>query len=258
MASVACNAPGRSPKAKLGRTRRPPRRHPHGTDAMQRRTAAQQQGQRQHRHGAEHGDTEMRLPPADRGDEMLHHGRPERAGDIVAGGADRHRDAAAPVEPVRHVGQQRHERGRASEQSDQQAIGQGELPERRGEARGEVTQQQRNRAAQHRRHHAEPVRHAPQQHAAEREADHAERERQRRVAAGDAELHLRGRQRGDHRPHADAADAGQQQRNREAEPGIAPSRSGCRVQESGYASFRTQRTLFKNQRTRNQEPRSRR
>ena len=56
------------------------------------------------------------MAPADRLDEVLHDRRPDRAGQVVAAGADRHRDAAPAHEPQRGVGHQRREGGRAAEQ----------------------------------------------------------------------------------------------------------------------------------------------
>ena len=64
-----------------------------------------------------------------RRDEMLHHRRPDRAGEIVAGGRDGDGDAAPAHEPVRHLGHQRPEGGRAAE-ADQQAVGERHLPKR--------------------------------------------------------------------------------------------------------------------------------
>ena len=52
-------------------------------------------------------DADMRRAPAVGGDEMLHHRRPDRAGEIIAGGGDGDGDAAAAHEPVRDVGHQR-------------------------------------------------------------------------------------------------------------------------------------------------------
>ena len=50
-----------------------------------------------------------RLRQPMRPDHVLDERRPDRAGDVVAGGAQRHRDAAPPLEPERDVGHQRHE-----------------------------------------------------------------------------------------------------------------------------------------------------
>ena len=66
--------------------------------------------------------------PADGLEEVLQDRRPDRAGEVVAARADRHRDAAPAVEPQRGVGDQRREVGRAAEQADQQAVRERELP----------------------------------------------------------------------------------------------------------------------------------
>jgi len=57
--------------------------------------------------------------------------------------------------------------------------------------------------------------------AAERKADHAQRVGQRRVGAQDAEVGLHRRQRHDIRPHADAADGAEHQRDAQADPGVS-------------------------------------
>ncbi len=58
-----------------------------------------------------------------------HHHRPDRAGEIVAAGGERHGEPAPSYEPVRHVGNQRTEDGRRAG-ADQQALDGGELPDR--------------------------------------------------------------------------------------------------------------------------------
>ena len=62
---------------------------------------------------AEHAHADVGLAPADAVDEVLHHRRPHRAGGVVAAHADRQRDAAPAVEPLRGVGHQRREGGRS-------------------------------------------------------------------------------------------------------------------------------------------------
>ena len=95
----------------------------------------QHQRQRQHGHQAEHAHADVGLAPAHAVDEVLHHRRPDRAGHVVAAHADRQRDAAAAVEPLRGVGHQRREGRRGAEQADQQALRQAEQPQRRAPAR---------------------------------------------------------------------------------------------------------------------------
>ena len=74
----------------------------------------QQEHQRQHGNKAEQADADMGRAPAVGGNEMLHHRRPDRAGEIISGGGDRDRDAAPAHEPMRDVGHQRAEARRAA------------------------------------------------------------------------------------------------------------------------------------------------
>ena len=78
--------------------------------------------------------------------------RPDGAGEVVAAGDDRDRDAAAAQEPVRDVGHQRPEGGRAAEHADQQRLGQDELRNScrlRGgdDSRGRASRRRRSAAA---------------------------------------------------------------------------------------------------------------
>ena len=82
-----------------------------------RRPAAQEEGQRRHRDEADDGDHAIGEAPALGRQGGLHGERPDRAGQIVAAGGGRHRDAAPSGEPVRYVGDQRPE-GRGRSEAD--------------------------------------------------------------------------------------------------------------------------------------------
>jgi hypothetical protein len=62
-------------------------------------TAPHEQGQHRHAGESERRHPEIGLAPADGFHEMLDHRRPDGAGEVVAAGAYRHRDAAAAHEP---------------------------------------------------------------------------------------------------------------------------------------------------------------
>ena len=79
-----------------------------------------------------------------RGDEMLHHRRPDDAGEIVAGGADRHGDPAPAFEPVGYVGDQRRESRRRAE-ADEHALQQREWTKFLVSGRGNIAGRQRRR-----------------------------------------------------------------------------------------------------------------
>ena len=235
-ASTTCSAAGDRPSdACVLRTACCDRRR------LRRRPAAQRQRERDHRHRAHHADAEMRLPPADGLHEVLHQRRPDRAGEIVAGCRDRHRDAAPSREPVRDVGDDRPERRRAAEQRDQQSVRQCELPQAGRVGGGDVAQAERHGADQRGQHDAEAVRHAPHHHAAHGEADHRQRVGQRGGGAIDAELRLHRGQHDHHGPQADAADRAQQHADREAQPGVGGLRA--RVGRHGWRFLRLVETM---------------
>src|SRR5262249_27295670 len=138
--------------------------------AMRGRTPPQRQQERRHGERAERANAHMRGPPALGRHEMLHDRRPNRARDIVAAGDDGDGNAASTGEPLRGVGDQRPERGGGAEPDEdvykrkQHEIG--------GEARGDVTDAERERAAYDRRRDAEPVGEPSHEHAAAGKPDH--------------------------------------------------------------------------------------
>ena len=185
---------------------------------VRRRRTPHRQDQRQHGDGADQADADLRRAPALRGDEILDERRPDRAGEIISAGGDRHRDAAPLLEPVRDVGHDRAERARRAEA--EQALRQRELPDVGGERREQIAGDQRDHADQQRTHDAEPVGEAAHHDAAGAEADHGQRERQRGVAARNAEVGLHRGQRDHSRPHADAADRAERERGPQPPPCI--------------------------------------
>ena len=133
-AECPCRRPGHS-------TRRPSRLA---------RLAAQQERERQHRKQTEGTDDEVGLAPADRSDQPFDDRGPNRTREVVARCADRDRDAAPSLEPVRDIRKQRHERRRRPKQSDQQPGDDGELAQRRGVSRQAISCTQRDCADQDR------------------------------------------------------------------------------------------------------------
>ena len=138
------------------------------------------------------------------GDEVLHDGRPQGAADVVARGADGDGDAAAAVEPVRDVGNQRGKARRAAEADDE--VQKGELPNAAGQRRAEIAAAERKRADDERRHDAETIGDPSDDDPAKRKTDHGKGVGKGGFRPGDAEIRLDRGQRHDDRPHADAGD----------------------------------------------------
>ena len=109
----------------------------------------------------------------------------------------------------------------------EQAVRQRELPDVGREADSEIAGGERDRADEHRAHDAETVGETAHHDAADAEAEHGERERQRGVAARHAEVGLHRRKRDHERPHADAADRAERKRDAKPHPGIAESISAA-------------------------------
>jgi hypothetical protein len=187
----------------------------------QRRPAAQQRRQRQHDHGAECAQPQVGVAPADGLDEVLHDRWPYGAGEVVAAGANRHRNAAPAHEPQRRVGDQRREGGRAAKQADQQAVGNREQPDVAGQAGRTVAEAEPGGADQDRHRDAMAVGEPAHQDAAEAKADQHPRVRHRGVGARHAELGLHRRQHHRDHVHAAGADSHQRQRHCEAHDGVA-------------------------------------
>jgi hypothetical protein len=185
-----------------------------------RRGPAQEQRQRRHGQHAEDGQTEIGGAPAGAVDEVLHHRRPHRAGQVVAAHADGHRDAPAAGEPQRGVGHQRREGGGDAEQADQQSVGQCELPQAARSTRGRKSQPQAGSADQRYHHHAEAVGQPPHEDAADAKADQRQGVGKRGIGAHRAEIALHGRQHHRRTVHADATDGHQRQRHHQARPGV--------------------------------------
>jgi hypothetical protein len=184
------------------------------------RFRAQDQRKDEHRRAAEDAGADVGLAPADRVEGVLQDRRPDRAGEVVAARADRHRDAAPPVEPERGVGDERGEGGRAAEEPDQHPVQQAEFAEARGVAGEHEAAAQAERADDGRHHHAEAVGELAHQDAADAEADHGQRVGQRGTAARYAELGLHRRERHRDAVHARAAERHQRERRAEAQPGV--------------------------------------
>ena len=133
---------------------------------------------------------------------------------------DADRRAAPAREPQRHVGEQRRE-GRRRADADEQAVGDRVLRQRSRPRRARVARREGERAEDHGHDDAVAVGELAHDDAADAEADHRQRVRERCVRARDAELRLHRRQRHHHRPHAHAADGGQHEADHEPVPRIA-------------------------------------
>ena len=195
------------------------RRLPRGLGVMRLHAPPQQIDERQHADEQEQANAGMGRAPARRGDEMLHHRRPERAGEIIAGRRDGDGDAAPAHEPVRHVGHQRSEAGRTTD-PDQQSMRGRHLPERGRLADRQIAEAERQGPERQRHGDPEAVGEPAHEHAAAGEAEHGERVGQRGIGAGDAEIGLDGGQGDHHRPHADPADGAEQHGDGQAQPGF--------------------------------------
>ena len=186
----------------------------------------QQQRQRQHGHEAEDADAHIGLAPADGVDGMLQERRPDGAGEIVAAGDDRDRDAALPPEPVARRRPPAGRRWRSCRACRSAAPAPARTASR-SPARAATTKPMPSMMAPKTSgtQDAEAVGQPAHQHAADGEAHHGRGVGQRRAAAADAELGLDRRQHDDRRPQPDAADGADGERRRQPPPGIAAVRS---------------------------------
>ena len=194
-------------------------RHDSRRSVLDRSRAPHHQDQRDHRDDAEDADADMRRAPAVADDEMLHDRRPDGARKIVAAGCNADRDATPLLEPVRHVGDDRTERRRRADADHH--MGGVEHPDVRRIAGADVADRKQHRAEDRREDDAVTIRKPAHDDAAEREADHRHRVGERGGVAQDAEVGLHRRQRDHVRPHADAADGAEHQRDEQAYPGVS-------------------------------------
>ena len=191
----------------------------------ERRRPAQQQRERQHRHERRTAAMPKYVcAPAVGADEVL---RRSAARRCPRGNCRSRRSPTAMPrrrdEPQRRMREQRRERRRAAGRRSAAPCASVYVPEARRERGGDVAerQQQACRASTGtmtpKRSDSRPITMPPTA-----EADHRQRVGQRRIGARDAELRLHRGQRDDDRPHADAADRRQRQRDHETHP------RGCR------------------------------
>ena len=160
----------------------------------------------------------MGLSPARGCDGVLDHRRPDRSGEIVAGGRDPNRDAAMRREPERDIGHERPE-GRGAADADEQ-VTQREGPQGGRIRGGKKAERERTDPQQGGGQYAEPVLQPPHGDAAARKAEQGERKWQRGIGPQHAELRLhRGHNHG-HRPQPDAANRAERHRCGEAHPRI--------------------------------------
>ncbi len=183
-----------------------------------RRTASEHQGERQHRQQAHDADNQVRVAPADRLDQLLHDRRPDGSCEVVATGDERDRKSAPLFKPVRNIGQQRSERRRTAEESDQYPLRQRIQEERRCERGKHIAGAKSQRRTGKREAHAVTVSQPPHHDAAETEANHRQRVRQRSRRTVNAEIRLHRRQCDDDRPHADTAERRHRQRRDQPPP----------------------------------------
>jgi hypothetical protein len=125
---------------------------------------------------------------------------------------------------VRNVRHQRAERNRTAEADHH--LSQGVSDEAAGIGGADITDCKESGANKQDRNDSGAVEQASHGHTAGRAANHGERERQRHFRARHAELGLHCRQRHDDRPHADAADGGNENCDRKPSPGRSRIRRG--------------------------------
>ncbi|MDR6155987.1 hypothetical protein QF021_004076 [Acidovorax delafieldii] len=190
------------------------------------RALAHAQSQQQHAHTTHQPQQHIGVAPADQLDAVLHDGRPQRACNVVAAGADRHRNAAPLVPPQRGVGHQRRKRGRCTNQPHQ-PMGQPKPPDAAREPRPHKPATYGHRAHAQHRHQPMPVGHAPGPDAAQPQAHHHQRVGQRRVGTAHAKLSLHGGQHHRHHIHAAVAQHHQAQCGQQAPCGLAGVDEGC-------------------------------
>ena len=145
--------------------------------------------------------------------------RPQGARDIVARSRDGDGDAAALLEPVRDVGDQRREGGGCAEAD--QRLGGGEQDQRRRQRREDKSEGQPEGAQDRSDDHATPVHDPSDNDATREESHHVHGVGERDVGATDAEIGLHSRDRHGQRPHADAADRAQGHAGGQPPPGVA-------------------------------------
>ena len=196
---------------------------------IDRRLAPHQQRDRHHRHDAEHADAHEGIAPADGLDGGLQDQRPDRAGEVVAAGDDRHGDATPLHEPVRDVGHQRSEGAGCAEPADQHRMDNHEAPVGVHVGRDDITDAQHHRPEDQRQHDAEAVDQPAHHRAPDGECHHGRSVGDGGAAAVDAELRLDGRQHHDAGPQPDATDCRKRNGRRQPPPrgGAIQFRDGC-------------------------------
>ena len=133
---------------------------------------------------------------------------------------DGHGNATPAGEPMGRIGKQRRKGGRTAE-TDEQAVGERVLPERRSRRGGDVPEGETEGADDDRQQDAETIGQPPQQDSADAETNHRQGVRKRGVRARNAKFRLHCRQRHDHGPHADSADGRKNQREHQSRPRVS-------------------------------------
>ena len=151
--------------------------------------------------------------------ERLNHQRPDCPCQIAAAGADRDRNTAPAHEPERHVSNHRAEAGGPAD-ADQQAVGERELPVVGSLARGGEADPQQDGSERDRGDDAHSVGEPAHDRAAEHESQHHRGVGERRIRPINPEIGLDRRQHDGNRPHGDAADRAEQDRDGQAKIGI--------------------------------------
>ena len=132
----------------------------------------EQERERHHRHRHEDAEVEKCSPPSHEIVEILHDGGPYRSGQSLAGREDRDRESTPPVEPARHIGNQRRDHRRLAEQADEQAGRDEQVPAAFGVAREQRAEADHHRTEEHRLHDAVFVHPPAHRDAADTRADH--------------------------------------------------------------------------------------
>ena len=177
-------------------------------------------GQQEHAYAAKNAQHDVGLTPADGLHPALHQWWPDRARDVIATGANGHRNAAAAVPPQSGVGHQGRKGGRAAHKTHQR-MRQAKSPDAARQARPHKTAAHRQGAYPQHWHQPVPVGHAACEQTAQAQTDHHQGVRQRRIGPAHAKLglHLWQHHRDD--VHAAVAQHHQPQRDEQAPRGLA-------------------------------------
>ena len=180
--------------------------------------AAHRQSERQDSGGDDDSYARIGHAPADQRNREAHQKRPDRSGEVIAGGDNDDREPAPLDEPMRNIRHHRPEAGSGAD-SDQHMGGREHGQVRRIAGKNKAYAQSHSGDDQ-RRDNAETVGHPSERDRRQGERTHHQRVGKRGGGAVDAEIELRRRQDHDHRPHARADQGRDQQRHGKPGEGV--------------------------------------